>query len=32
MALSEFEFMRLEKLPLWPNSRLDELLPLRPEA
>ncbi len=22
----------LEKLPTWPNSRLDELLPLRPPA
>ncbi len=22
----------LEKLPVWPNSRLDELLPLRPKA
>ncbi|MBL8419972.1 MAG: transposase domain-containing protein, partial [Dechloromonas sp.] len=21
----------LEKLPVWPNSRIDELLPLRPE-
>ncbi len=22
----------LEKLPVWPNSRLDELLPLKPKA
>jgi len=22
----------LEKLPTWPNSRIDELLPLAPEA
>ncbi|HUX81494.1 MAG TPA: transposase domain-containing protein, partial [Halothiobacillus sp.] len=22
----------LEKLPTWPNSRIDELLPIRPKA
>ncbi|MDA8328239.1 MAG: transposase domain-containing protein, partial [Betaproteobacteria bacterium] len=22
----------LEKLPTWPNSRLDELLPFKPQA
>jgi len=32
-GLNPTEWLRdmLEKLPVWPNSRIDELLPLAPE-